>query len=209
MRRLITLVAPLALLVLGGCSTLRDAASLPSAAGSAPTAEVSGVRVEVDAPGDLRALLMRHLDLTRLGTLSRGDTVSDGEWSRLIDAAPMQVAELLRTEGYFSPDVQVARANQTASGRAQDLRVKVEPGPRTTVSRVTLEVDGPLQGAAVMASFAAGSAIGLVAAPWLWARLARLPQAGAMRLAGAMLAGASAWALAHGFDSALAWCAPS
>jgi hypothetical protein len=39
----------------------------------------------------------------------------------------------------------------------------------------------------------------------LWTRLARLPQAGALRLAGAMLAGASAWALVHGFDAA-AWC---
>ncbi len=148
MRRLITLAAPLALLVLGGCSALRGPAASPPAEGTPPGAEGPGVRVEVDAPSDLRALLMRHLDLTRLGTLSRGDAVSDGEWSRLIDAAPVQVAELLRTEGYFSPEVQVARANQTAQGRPQELRLKVDPGPRTTVSRVTLEVEGPLQGAA-------------------------------------------------------------
>ena len=67
--------------------------------------------------------------------------------------------------------------------------------------------DGPGQGAAVMASFALGSSLGLAGAPWLWARLARRPHAAALRLAGLMLAGASLWALLHGFESLLpAWC---
>ncbi len=148
MRLATSLAAPLALLVLGGCSTLRGPASTVPADNAAPAADLSGVRVEVVAPADLQALLMRHLDITRLGSLSRGDQVSDGEWARLIDAAPRQVGELLRTEGFFSPEVQVERSNQTASGRAQDLRLKVEPGPRAAISRVTLEVEGPLQAAA-------------------------------------------------------------
>lgn len=66
----------------------------------------------------------------------------------------------------------------------------------------------PSEGAAVMALFAAGSAIGLWLAPWAWLRLNRgggvvaaaggvSPRA-AIRLAGGLLGGASAWALGHG-----------
>lgn len=61
----------------------------------------------------------------------------------------------------------------------------------------------PAQGALSMALFAAGSAAGLWLAPWAWGRLLRgerrgLAPATAVRLAGALLAGASAWALGHG-----------
>ncbi len=58
-------------------------------------------------------------------------------------------------------------------------------------------------GAAVMAGFAAASAAGLGLAPWAFARLAGgagsalQVNAWAVRVAGAMLAGASAWALGH------------
>ena len=59
--------------------------------------------------------------------------------------------------------------------------------------------DGPLQGAMVMACFAAGSGVSLIAAPWLWQRL----RAGAgvarkewgSRLAGALLAAVAFHAL--------------
>lgn len=59
--------------------------------------------------------------------------------------------------------------------------------------------DGPVAGAAVMAAFAVASSVGLVAAPGAQALLRRLGGAGGdrlvTRLAGAMLVGASAWAL--------------
>ena len=64
--------------------------------------------------------------------------------------------------------------------------------------------DGAAQGAAVMASFALGSGLGLWAGPALWWRFSggRLTAASgpssAARLGGAMLAGLSAWALGHG-----------
>jgi sulfite exporter TauE/SafE len=62
------------------------------------------------------------------------------------------------------------------------------------------------QGATAMAAFALASSPGLVAAPWLLARLQRLrPAAGSVdaavwpiRGAGLMLAAGSAWALGHG-----------
>ena len=64
--------------------------------------------------------------------------------------------------------------------------------------------DGAPQGAAVMASFAVGSGIGLWAGPALWWRFSggRLDAATgpltAARLGGAVLVGLSAWALGHG-----------
>ena len=66
----------------------------------------------------------------------------------------------------------------------------------------------PAQGAGVMALFALGSGLSLMAGPWLWLRL-RGPGSGqwAIRLAGAALLASSAWALWMGLvhDSA-PWC---
>ena len=62
----------------------------------------------------------------------------------------------------------------------------------------------PVSGAAAMAVFGAASSAGLLAAPWLWRQLARGGQDSATitswgtRAAGAVLAGASGWALGHG-----------
>src|SRR5574337_412469 len=70
----------------------------------------------------------------------------------------------------------------------------------------------PWQGAAVMATFAAASAAGLVLGPALWWRLGRgrdgaAAGTAAVRLAGLMLALASAWALGHGLWMRMAaWC---
>lgn len=66
----------------------------------------------------------------------------------------------------------------------------------------------PAQGAAVMALFAFGSGLSLVAGPWLWLRL-RGPGSGqwAIRLAGAALLLSSAWALWMGLvHDAAPWC---
>jgi hypothetical protein len=66
---------------------------------------------------------------------------------------------------------------------------------------------GPWEGAAVMAAFSLGSAPGLAGVPFLWSKLARMPQTAALRIAGAMLAAGSLWALWHGLEGASgAWC---
>ena len=68
----------------------------------------------------------------------------------------------------------------------------------------------PLGGASVMAAFALGSAPGLAGVPFIATRLMRMPQTAALRLAGAMLAAGSAWALWHGLEGATgAWCLPA
>jgi sulfite exporter TauE/SafE len=69
---------------------------------------------------------------------------------------------------------------------------------------------GPLEGAAVMAAFSLGSAPGLAGLPFVWSRLSRMPQTAALRIAGAMLAAGSLWALWHGMEGASgAWCLPA
>ena len=103
-----------------------------------------GVKIEIEAPAELKALLERHLDVVRLGRISRDD-VDDTEWARLIDAAPAQVRELLQTEGYFAPRVSVARAPGRATGQPDQVRLVVEPGARARISRVTLEAEGELE----------------------------------------------------------------
>ncbi len=68
--------------------------------------------------------------------------------------------------------------------------------------------NGPLGGAAVMGAFALASMPALAAAPLLLGRLAGAKRrAWSVRVAGALLAGASAWALGHGvWERAIAWC---
>lgn len=71
----------------------------------------------------------------------------------------------------------------------------------------------PLEGAAVMSSFAVGGALMLIGAPWLWARLANLQISRinisriGVRLAGLGLAASSAWVLWRGLiDQRAPWC---
>ena len=105
------------------------------------------MQIEIVAPAELKALLERHLDVVRLGRISRDD-VDDTEWARLIDASPAQVRELLQTEGYFAPQVSVSRAPGRASGQPDLVRLIVQPGVRARISRVTLDVEGEVERAA-------------------------------------------------------------
>lgn len=67
----------------------------------------------------------------------------------------------------------------------------------------------PLSGAVVMAAFALASSLGLVVVAAAWQRSVASPTAlrWAVRLAGVMLAGSSAWVLGHGmWQKVLAYC---
>ena len=67
----------------------------------------------------------------------------------------------------------------------------------------------PIGGAAVMATFALASSLGLVLSAAAWRQALARPRAlrWAVRLAGGMLASASAWALGHGlWQKVLAYC---
>ena len=95
--------------------------------------------VDIDAtPRELRRLLQQHLDIARFAT--RKD-ISDDQFEFLITATPQQVRDLASTVGYFSPVVRTDM--QTVDGRRR-VHVSVDPGPRTTISSVTLTYRGPV-----------------------------------------------------------------
>ena len=138
--RLLTALFGLMLaLCMGGCGLLQ---TQPGPGTPGETAMEPLVELEVDAPDALKPLLANNLDLARLTRLAGQETVSEPEIARLVAAAPAQVRELLETEGYFEPAVQVQRVPLTSPPR---VRVSVQPGPRVLVGRVTLEVEGELE----------------------------------------------------------------
>lgn len=125
-------------LVLTGCSLLPRANDAdPDGQPGTPLA----FEVRVQAPDALRPLLEQHLELQRFRHLP--DLRAD-ELERLRDAAAANARELLATQGYFSPDVQVLLTQAPpGSATAQHIRVQVEPGPRTQVAQVDIRLQGP------------------------------------------------------------------
>jgi translocation and assembly module TamA len=98
------------------------------------------LRLEVQAPKPLQALLGKSLDLAQVNRLAAGKPLAPSELTRLVAQAPAQARALLETEGYFDAQVDV-----TAEPGAPPLvRVEVQPGPRTIVRDVDLQVRGPL-----------------------------------------------------------------
>lgn len=72
--------------------------------------------------------------------------------------------------------------------------------------------NGPLEGAAVMAAFAAGSGVSLLLAPWLWRHLRNgigpVRREWGTRIAGALLAAVALQAVWHDLSRQIAiWCA--
>ncbi len=118
--------------LLAGCATQDE----QSDAKAAP----SPVRLEVDAPRPLDKLLEKNLDLARLGIIAPGARLTDAELARLVAATPEQARELLKTEGYFNPQVDVERL----AGDPPVVKVQVQPGPRVQVRDVSIVVHGPL-----------------------------------------------------------------
>lgn len=133
--------ATLAALCLGlgaGCASLApQAAAAPPAETTPGAAESAGARwtVRVEAPDRLAALLQQHLDIARLPALAGDEPVPDAELARLLDATPAQARALLQTEGFFDPTVRMARDGAR-------IRVIVEPGIRTRVGRVDVDIVG-------------------------------------------------------------------
>ncbi len=125
----------------GGTGSRADPAALPAlpeTAASAPPA------LTVQAPAPARALLAQHLNLARAAQLRADEALDEAELARLIASTPAQARELLQTEGWFEPEVSVSRQPGPAAGAAQWL-VKVDPGPRTAVVSLQLEIDGALK----------------------------------------------------------------
>ncbi len=129
-------------LMLGGCGSLPFLSDeKPEAVAVEPKTAPQFV-LDVQAPSELRKLLLEHLDLARLRTAAQADSLSRGELDRLVSAAAAQTRSLLETEGYFNPEVEIERLPD--QGALPVLQVRVTPGPRTRVAKSTLRVQGAL-----------------------------------------------------------------
>lgn len=133
----------LAASLLGGCAIFKSDTDRKQAEGQ-PSNE-GPVRYELDvrAPGPLDRLLSEHLDLERFRRVPASEGLTTEELDRLIAQVPQQADALLRTEGYFEARVTATR-HSGANGLPR-IVVQVEPGPRTRIDAVALEVEGDLQ----------------------------------------------------------------
>jgi translocation and assembly module TamA len=95
---------------------------------------------EVEAPPTLQAWLMRHAELTRFQTLP---DLGPAELERLLVQAPQNLRDLLGTQGYFQPVIEIERQERPPSPPL--IRVRVEPGEPTRVAQVQIVVQGGLQ----------------------------------------------------------------
>ena len=94
--------------------------------------------VDIDAPRSIKKLLTEHLDISRF---AKRDDINDDQFNFIVSATPQQVRDLTATDGYFSP---VVRTDvRTVKGK-KDVKVSVDPGPRTTISSVALTFKGPV-----------------------------------------------------------------
>jgi translocation and assembly module TamA len=81
-------------------------------------------------------MLETYLDLARYQSR---DDISEEQLKFMLATAPGQVSELTSTEGYFSP---VTSITVQDDGHLKVVKMKVDPGQRTTVSSVDIGVKG-------------------------------------------------------------------
>lgn len=106
-------------------------ALLSAPAGAEAPADAPETAVTLVAPEPVRAFLAKHLDLpARLA--------GEDAQAVLTRRAGRAAADLLATEGYFTPRIEVRRTADAA------LAVEVDPGPRTRVESVAIEFLGDL-----------------------------------------------------------------
>jgi len=96
---------------------------------SASASEVT--TVELDAPQEIQALLKQYVYLLRMDAATIPEAGPDR--SALTRRARREVAALLATEGYFSPEIRIDRSEAT------HWRLVVEPGQRTVVEKVDIQ----------------------------------------------------------------------
>ncbi|PPD56786.1 MAG: outer membrane protein assembly factor [Methylotenera sp.] len=86
----------------------------------------------------LTDLLQQHLDIVKWRDNPR---MSPAEWLRLYQATPQAIADLLATEGYFSPEINPSIDTVAGVSRANFL---VNAGKPTVVSTVDLNFTGDI-----------------------------------------------------------------
>jgi translocation and assembly module TamA len=114
-----------------------------------PLGSAHALEVRIDAPPELASLLQAHLETARVARLKEPLTLEELE--RLQRVSLQTAQDLLATEGYFSPRIEDALQHEgsdhgaclAASAMAACiLQYRVEPGPRTLVSKVDIRFAG-------------------------------------------------------------------
>ena len=147
----------LAALILGsllsGCGVLKGFTAAPTQEAPPPMTRVepdplaeglapAAVKIDIQAPEALAALLSQHLDIVKLARQDLARQYAEVEWNRLVEAAPQQARELLQTEGYFQAQVRIQRRAELTPGGISELSVQVDPGPRVQVGQVNWTFQG-------------------------------------------------------------------
>ena len=115
--------------------------------------------VELDAPEALRPLLERHLRVLGTDPVRLPQAASDR--IALQRRVRREAAELLATEGYFSPQIRFDRSEPAR------WRLGIEPGAQARITAVSLEFAGAvLEAAAAGGELAAGPGPAALRAAW-------------------------------------------
>lgn len=94
--------------------------------------------VEINGAGNLTRLLDEHLEIRRRQT---DPDLPVEQVQRLADVTPQQIRELLATEGYFSPAIDVALDRQSTPWV---VRFDVNPGVPTRIDTVDIRFSGEI-----------------------------------------------------------------
>ncbi len=160
--------------------------------------------VAASSVGLLSALGQLSPAVRPLWTLAHAAALALGLWLLWNGRQPAWVENLGRATRHAVPDAQGWQRMRAPlrAGAAGSLWVAWPCGLLQSALVVAALANSALGGAAVMAAFGIVTAAGLVLGPWIWLRLggpagAAMAGTWATRAAGALLAGASAWALGH------------
>jgi len=109
--------------------------------------------IQLEAPATIQPFLLRHIDLQRYRALQDLD---GSELDRLLIAAPDNLRDLLGTQGHFSPQISVIREPAAAGGAPAPalgtVRIRIEPGPITSVASSSVYFRGDIANAEAAAA---------------------------------------------------------
>lgn len=101
--------------------------------------------IALEAPEPLAGFLLQHVELQRYRSLSDLD---GRELGRLLNAAPENLRQLLGTQGHFSPHIQIDHdideATATDGRPLGTVRIRIDPGPVTTVASAQVFFTGDI-----------------------------------------------------------------
>ena len=120
--------------------------AMTQAALAAENKEAFVYEIEMITSSSLRKLLEDHLDLYRLHGKER---MNEKQLQRLIGLTPRQTADILATEGYYSP---VTKVEMKYMDSEWLVKLDIDPGQAVRVSNVDISIQGPFNDAAEEAS---------------------------------------------------------